>query len=327
MHNAFQTVLVLGSGFSKSFCPSLPTLKDLDGRLFRPLGSEFAQLEQYCKDFAALCNRQSEYLKVEDIATAILSAQVFPGEEDRLRHEALKFQLLRFIQRSMRQHHPLAPEAASTLGAFLSDCAQPVSPDSRTLLISFNYDLLIEEQLRAQKLPCEVDYGIALASADIPHTENVNSASTLHLLKLHGSLNWYRLKGATLLSDLRSACRIDDDDPSYPLYQHDNPIFIPMAHAKDSYLRGSLFSLLWAKAEYHLARARDIHFLGYGFPRTDINNLAFLLRHRERIRSVVVYEDDDPIELDRLRRLFGQNTVINQDARNWIATHIRPTNG
>lgn len=322
MTTAYRKVFVLGSGFSKSFCPSLPTLKDLDGRLLRPLESEFALLEQYCKDFAALCNQQPEYLKVEDIASVILSTQIFPGEEDRLRHETLKFQLLRFIQRSMRQHHPLAPAAAGTLTNFLSRCAHPQGIAGDTLLISFNYDLLPEEQMRAQGVPCALDYGIALASADAARSAFVEAPATLHLLKLHGSLNWYRLKGAPQQSDLRSACLVDDADPSYPLYQHDNPIFIPMAHAKDSYLRGSLFSLLWAKADYYLSLAEEIHFVGYGFPRTDINNLTFLLRHRARIRNVVVYEHDDPAELARLQRLFGQNVVVNQDARTWLSAQL-----
>lgn len=318
---AFQRVMVLGSGFSKSFCPSLPTLKDLDNRIFQPLGPEFSVLEQYCHEFAGVCNHQSEYLKVEDIATAILGTQVFAGEEERLRHETLKFQLLRFIQRSMHQHHSLEPQAAQTLSRFLEQCSGGPTDAQHTLLISFNYDLLPEEQLRLcpSLQNMVIDYGMNLQGADslgIPSLPN--SYQRLHLLKLHGSLNWYRLKGATLQYDLRSACLVNAQDPAFPLFQHDNPIFIPMAHAKESYLRGSLFSLLWAKASHYLTLAKEIHFIGYGFPHTDINNMAFLLRHRERIRHVVVYEPDDPQELDRLQRLLGAQKVVNTDAQDWI---------
>jgi len=319
MHTSFRKVFVLGSGFSKSFCPSMPTLKDLNGRLFRPLGPDFELLERYCKDFTALCNQQPEYLKVEDIATAILSAQVFPSEEEQLRHETLKFQLLRFIQRSMRQHQPLASESQRILEDFLRAASNPMGQPGGTLLITFNYDLLIEEQLRqfTRPHPTFMDYGMALKAAD-PAPSTATPTATLDLLKLHGSLNWYRVKGASQ-TELRSACLVNDTDPSFPLYRNDNPIFIPMAHAKDAYLRGSLFSLLWAKADYYLNLAEEIHFVGYGFPRTDINNLALLLRHRNRIRSVVVFENDDPVELDRLQRLFGSELVVNQDARDWIA--------
>ena len=321
MRSAFSRVLVLGSGFSKSFCPSMPTLKDLDGRLFRPLGTGLEALESYCRQFASLCNQQGEYLKVENIATAILGTQVFASEEERLSHETVKFQLLRFIQRSMRQHHALAPEPARVLDHFLGTCANAQGVSGRTLVISFNYDLLLEESLRSGPLgdKCRVDYGIPLAPVEAPAMALPPSEYSLDLLKLHGSLNWYRLKGAALQNDLRSASLVEEGDASFPLYKHDNPIFIPMAHAKDTYLRGSLFSLLWAKADYYLGLAEKIHFIGYGFPRTDINNLAFLLRHRSRIGSVVVYEDDDQEELERLRRLLGEKTVVNRDALSWIA--------
>jgi hypothetical protein len=46
--------------------------------------------------------------------------------------------------------------------------------------------------------------------------------------------------------------------------------------------------LLWSKADYYLKNAQEIYFLGYGFPKTDMNNLEFLLRHRERFKKVVV---------------------------------------
>lgn len=325
MRGSFRKVYVLGSGFSKSLCPSLPTLKDLDGRLFRPLGSGLGQLEEYCKEFASLCNRQPEYLKVEDVATAILGVQVFPGEEDRLRHETLRFQLLRFIQRSMRQHHPLADDSARILGKFLSACVHDSEDDGdRSLVISFNYDTLLENQLRSSPPSggCRVDYGINLVPADAQSEIRQPSPQRLSLLKLHGSLNWYRLKGAALQSDLRSASLVEEGDASAALYQSDNPIFIPMAHAKDTYLRGSLFSMLWAKADYYLGLAEEIHYIGYGFPRTDINNLAFLLRHRTRTRSVVVFENESDPELDRLRRLLGTDRVINQDARLWLDRHF-----
>ena len=78
-----------------------------------------------------------------------------------------------------------------------------------------------------------------------------------------------------------------------------------MAHAKESFLRGSLFNLLWSKADYYLKNAEEIYFLGYGFPKTDMNNLEFLLRHRERFKKVVVFEREGCAVLERLQKLLG----------------------
>jgi hypothetical protein len=91
-----------------------------------------------------------------------------------------------------------------------------------------------------------------------------------------------------------------------------------MAHAKESFLRGSLFNLLWSKADYYLKNAQEIYFLGYGFPKTDMNNLEFLLRHRERFKKVVVFEPENSPVLERLRRLLG-SLVESRDAKEYLA--------
>ena len=91
-----------------------------------------------------------------------------------------------------------------------------------------------------------------------------------------------------------------------------------MAHAKESFLRGSLFNLLWSKADYYLKNAQEIFFLGYGFPKSDMNNLEFLLRHRDRFKKVVVFEREGHPDLDRLRALLGDTLVQSMDAKEFL---------
>ena len=102
------------------------------------------------------------------------------------------------------------------------------------------------------------------------------------------------------------------------MYQKDNPIFIPMAHAKDSFLRGSLFNVIWAKADYYLSRADEIYVIGYGFPQTDGNSFPFLLKHRTRIRNVVVFEPKKDNSIERLQRLFDKDVVVCEDAQKFL---------
>ena len=92
-----------------------------------------------------------------------------------------------------------------------------------------------------------------------------------------------------------------------------------MAHAKESFLRGSLFNLLWSKADYYLKNAQEIYFLGYGFPKTDVNNLEFLLRHRDRFKKVVVFEQKDHPDLLRLQKLLGEALVVSADAKSYLS--------
>lgn len=321
MQNSYRRIFVLGSGFSKSFLPSMPTLKDLNALIPEGIPAEFPHFREYCERFLKLCNGGREYLGIEQLATSILSAQIFPSERERLYHASLRFELLRFIANSIRRDEALEPEAAAVLARFIRACVNCSSEGRRdTLLLSFNYDTLIERAVAADAELSKtvfVDYGVRIDPADRSSFRE-RGERTVDLLKLHGSLNWYPVKGANDELDLRNICQVEPTDRSFPIYCEDTPVYIPMAHAKESFLRGSLFNLLWAKADYYLKNAEEIHFLGYGFPKTDINNLEFLLRHRDRIANVVVFESEDHPDLQRLRRLLGKN-VISRDAKDYLS--------
>lgn len=317
---AYHRIFVLGSGFSKSFLPSMPTLKDLNALIPEGIPDEFPHFQDYCRHLLDLCNGKAEYLSIEALATSILSTQIFPSERERLYHASLRFELLRFIAQTIRHNEPIVGEPAETLKAFLKSCVNNSSEGQRdTLLLTFNYDTLIENVIAndPELSSCiSVDYGIRIDPAD-RSAKRANSGKTIDLLKLHGSLNWFPIKGATDSLDIRNVCQVEPADRSFPIYCEDTPIYIPMAHAKESFLRGSLFNLLWSKASYYLTNSEQINFLGYGFPQSDINNLEFLLRHRERIGDVVVFENETNPNLQRLRALLG-NHVICSDAKDYL---------
>jgi hypothetical protein len=49
-----------------------------------------------------------------------------------------------------------------------------------------------------------------------------------------------------------------------------------------------------------------------------MNNLEFLLRHRERFKKVVVFEPENSPVLGRLQRLLG-DMVVSRDAKEYLA--------
>jgi len=320
--NCYRRIFVLGSGFSKSFSPQMPTLRDLNELIPFGIPDEFPHFRDYCKRFLTLCNGDSDYLGIEPLATSILSAQIFPGERERLYHASLRFELLRFIASVIRRDNDVLDEsAAAILKNFLVSCENDSASGSReTLLLSFNYDTLIETAIAKDKELCEqvsVDYGVKIDPAD-RSAKRGKSSRTIDLIKLHGSLNWFPVKGASDELDLKNVCEVEPQDRSFPIYCEDTPIFIPMAHAKESFLRGSLFNLLWSKADYYLKNAKEIYFIGYGFPKTDINNLEFLLRHRDRFKKVVIFEHDGRNDLQRLQKLLGESLVESCDAKEFL---------
>lgn len=321
---AYRRIFVLGSGFSKSFLPSMPTLKDLNALIPCGIPEEFPHFKSYCEHLLDLCNGESDYLSIESLATSILSAQIFPSEKERLYHSSLRFELLRFIAQAIRHDRVIDDEAAQSLKCFLKSCINDSTNGERdTLLLSFNYDTLVESVIaNDEELSSEVsvDYGVRIEPAD-RSAKRVCTGKTIDLIKLHGSLNWFNIKGATNSLDIQNVCQVEPIDRSFPIYCEDTPIYIPMAHAKESFLRGSLFNVLWSKAAYYLKNSEQINFLGYGFPKSDINNLEFLLRHRDRIRDVVVFENAGNPNLVRLRGLLG-NHVVCSDAKEYLKNMV-----
>lgn len=319
--NAYRRIFVLGSGFSKSFLPQMPTLRDLNELIPFGISEEFPHFRDYCKRFLDLCNGQSEYLSIESLATSILSARIFPGERERLYHASLRFELLRFIASAIRHDEGLSEEAAEVMRKFLKSCINcPAEGRRDTLLVSFNYDTLIESTIANDpelREIASVDYGVRIDRAD-RSANHKPLDHTIDLIKLHGSLNWFPIKGVADELDLKNVCQVEPEDRSFPIYCEDTPIYIPMAHAKESFLRGSLFNVLWSKADYYLKNAEEIYFIGYGFPKSDVNNLDFLLSHRDRFKKVVVFEREGHPDLVRLENLLGKDVVQSMDAKNYF---------
>ena len=193
----------------------MPTIKDLNSRIPDGIHAECQTLRHYCYWLRELCHGAPEYLNIESVATNILTAQIFPSEEERLRNAELRFELLRFIAQAMHRTVPLSSAASQMLSAFLNAIANDKENEGRkNLILSFNYDTLIEDQIRQDPnlfSTIAVDYGVNIEPADRSACHG-NRPKSIDLLKLHGSLNWYSIKGSGGELDLKNVCRIEADD-------------------------------------------------------------------------------------------------------------------
>ena len=174
--------------------------------------------------------------------------------------------------------------SSGILSKFISsNSIQDDMSPNKNIIISFNYDVLIEKQFIkdiALLTSCFIDYDVNLSNPDGKESfkKRVNKFS---FLKLHGSFNWYNIKGSSNI-DINSIFLINPWQDSAKIYEDDIPIYIPMAHTKDSFLTGNLFNTIWSKAYYYLKYSKEIIFIGYGFPITDINNLMFFLQFKRK---------------------------------------------
>ena len=151
---------------------------------------------------------------------------------------------------------------------------------SKCAFVSFNYDILIDNALEKE---CEehgdfLDYGIGFENIDI---QPEKPSSRIHLLKLHGSLNWLYCsacrsitltryeKGVVeiLMNPIESCCQ--------KCGSLRVPIVIPPTYFK--VLSNIFIQLVWYRAEQLLKSCRVWVFCGYSFPDADMH-VKYLLK-------------------------------------------------
>jgi len=140
--------------------------------------------------------------------------------------------------------------------------------DSRNTMVSFNYDLVVEEALRRLAIPFTYGFGEGRVHRD--DCSGHKSDSDLRLLKLHGSVNW------SLCDDYPTA---DNSGPALnteKVHLHENfrslsklesdPVLIPPTWQK---IGAGPLADVWSEAISAIAAATRIVVLGYSMPLAD----------------------------------------------------------
>ncbi len=147
----------------------------------------------------------------------------------------------------------------------------------RAAIVSFNWDLILDEVLAADGLSSEL-YGLS---------QHVMSESPV-LLKPHGSLNWYEEKpGANIKEKLRIKI-FESNNAGQDVYAFKRfraprtkqprrymPLIVPPVYMKD--FSKPIFRRLWRHCMETLRRADKVVFLGYSMPEAD-RHAQFMLR-------------------------------------------------
>jgi len=321
-------VLVLGSGFARSVCPKMPTLHDLTDELFYPkAGSELpGSLGKLIDDYVSLTEGLSEFRRVESLCTFMFSKSVFRSVEEQSDFQRSRADFLRWLGRRLgNEELRVKADSEGVLRRLLDRSSVEAGSrmeQAETQLVTLNVDLLIE-RFMATKLNRDAtwvwDYHV-----DLPRYSRHHAAGpirgrnwVLPYLKLHGSVNWFRAHGADR-NDLQAVYEVEQRTRDSWLHEDDYPVFIPMAHAKESFLHGTLFATLWSTMTAYLSRAQHISFVGYSFPETDQINLLEFLKHKDRVRDIVIYEPSGNTLEDRLSRLFPRAVIRNEDALDYL---------
>lgn len=189
----------------------------------------------------------------------------------------------------------------------------------RDTIISFNYDCLIDHTLRqhgSDKWNARYGYGFNLGSHGTKLKGDANwqperpapRASTIKLLKLHGSLHFQIKEPA------KQAPRVQLKSRPYTQQQGTMHFTIIPPEANKQFDHG-VFRNLWKQAGIAIHRSNTVVLIGYSLPPTDLHSTALLrtsVRH-EGLSSLVVVNPDKEARRrtrDILRRGIHNHTRV-----------------
>ena len=271
-----RQVFVTGAGFTRAFVLDAPLLVDdfdNDGlvekvrslpKASRLLESERNQHRQGFIDIERLMTRLDELMPYDYSDHAVDEFAFLLAELKRA-----------FLARLSRARQ--SEVAKNDIAAFASHCAA-----TNATCITFNYDDFLDESLWATgDWNPHWGYGFfCRSSLDAVSTYgNAPEASTLLLLKLHGSVNWWPRLGYSQPFVLDAITHRHGwegvDRHAYPhslvaRHLEAEPVIVPPVLSKSGLVAQPVLRLVWALAFESLATADEVTFVGYSFPPTDM---------------------------------------------------------
>jgi NAD-dependent SIR2 family protein deacetylase len=237
-------------------------------------------LENDRRDIDDTCLKYLANMNIEDLLTFVglelrEETSSESGEELRETEEALHYFIFRTLEESLKGSFSrfYKPRDNGEYDWKPKNCYDKllmnrIDKDALNVMISFNYDLLLDRSLAINNEDVFPDYSLRFS-----HIVNFNRYKYLQrnvpFLKLHGSLNW-------------GYCAKCDSMTLYSFERYENllkeicltcgnrltPVLIPPTYLKN--IGFSQLPLLWDQAEKLLQRADEITIIGYSFPDADI---------------------------------------------------------
>lgn len=272
-----RRVYVTGAGFTRGFVRQAPLLVDdfENDRLVRivrglPAASRVLDAER---------NRHpGGFIDIERLMTRLHELMPYDhrqGSADQfaLLLAELKNAFLRTIQNAL-DGVEVGPE--SDVMTFARHCAA-----AKATCVTFNYDDLLDEALfAAGSWNPHWGYGFfCRSSADaVSDFSQGPAGSSMLLLKLHGSLNWWPRLGYSKPFALDAIVHHHGWEgisrhvfPNDVVARHleSEPVIVPPVLSKLDLVAQPVLRLVWSLAYEYLSTAEAVTFIGYSFPATD----------------------------------------------------------
>ena len=291
-----KRVLILGSGFSKAIFPdSMPTVTDLAPLLLQEDALNAPPYDRFADNPELLLS----YLALN---------QPWKEPSDGLSDQGLFVQ----VQQALAEH--IAKCEGQAFENPTPDWVDRLIEhlhDDRTSVITLNYDTVLERFVHGLKegkpdgtWPREYhlyDLPLSILRLRSAGTLGGTEVASFHLIKLHGSINWFysgvegfpgeQIYYRAVTSD--SPARDDwgrlssTDKQIKRLCQDKIPLIIPPVAEKSRFYENRTIRMLWTAAREALTEAEEVMCVGYSLPETDLTMKLFL-RAVARPKKVVI---------------------------------------
>lgn len=309
-----KRLLILGSGFSKAISQNMPTVKELADHLKL---EEDLQREPYNKlrDDPELL---FSYLSLE---------QPWNEPSEALKDRALFIRIQEFLAKFITDCEDHAfknsiPDWSKRLVEYLHS--------DKISVITFNYDTVLERivyKIKQQKRKPEGEwphefhlYGLPLSviwSREGATLVDIG-VETFHLIKLHGSINWFYSGVEEFPGEQVYYRPINSDSPHEdvrkhpPTAEYENKrlrkdkisLIIPPVAEKSRFYGNLTIRTLWRDARRALEEAEEIFCVGYSLPATDLTTKLFLqsVAHPKKVTIVNKEHPDSEKAQEMLKR-------------------------
>jgi len=335
-----EIVFILGAGASRDCgAPLMNDFLDTASRLLST-NEVSGKNEDFERVFRAISSLQAVHSKsqldlnnIESIFTALEIANIlkklpgFEPEEIPLAIASLKELIVVTLERTIdfptRGQCIQAPSSYDSFSELLVYLKKEAHPSKNPAVITFNYDIALDVAMHRSGLGPVYGFG-----------PSVNSHYPVHLLKLHGSLNWavrsdsgsvqpltlqeyfskYRYRGF----DECGSCKIPIGSQLQEYYANHTdvrvnaePVIVPPAWNKADYHQ--LLSTIWGTTAKELEEAEYIFIIGYSLPETDaFFRLLYGLGTvgEKPLKKVVVYNPDTSgVTENRFKKMMGPGAL------------------
>lgn len=320
-----RPVYVLGAGFSRAVNQDMPLMNDLGHELQSRL--DFLGEES-----------SSASVNFEDWLNVRVTALPFLKGWQNASRSAQAERIIAEIAAILDERTNAALSTASP--AWLLRLVELWHAENAAV-VTFNYDPLVESAINEAGLIHFHSRGANRVLADtqvfpappappaVYYLDNDSpNSSSLQLLKLHGSLNWYWSSGdrlGTTLSRTRerrtfAGRRVVPEPEDFTGTKMLDRFLVPPVSTKSAYYSPYLTNALWRSAHDHISRAKSLTIIGYSLPKTDQvgTELLATVPREAQVRLIDFTpgnQDDDASLAGRVNALNGSIDHVWSGAR------------